>query len=68
MAQWLAHPIVAGAITGTVSAALVDFAAFRSWKSAQDALGYQWKLAAWRWFQGAVSGAVAALGLGTVTA
>ena len=64
--EWLQHPIVKGAIAGMVTAAAVDFAAFRSWKSWQDALTYSWSLAAWRWFQGAVIGAVTAAGIGEV--
>ena len=60
----LAHPIVKGAIAGAVSAATVDFAAFRAWKSFSDAATYGWITAAFRWFQGAIVGAVTAAGLG----
>ena len=58
------NPIVRGAITGALSAAAVDFQAFRSWKSVEQAASYDWGTAAWRWFQGAVVGAVTAAGLG----
>jgi len=61
------HTIGQGALSGFASAALVDFAAFRSWKSVQEAREYSWGLAAWRWFQGAVIGAVMATGFGAVT-
>lgn len=63
MQEFFTHPLVAGAITGWVSAAAVDFAAFKSWQSFDDARKYSWSVAAWRWFQGAVVGLVAAAGL-----
>lgn len=56
------HPVTHGIVTGWLTAALVDFAAFRSWKSFDEAWRYDWKLAAWRWCQGAVVGAVTGLG------
>lgn len=56
------YPIVRGAVAGVASAAVVDVGAFRSWKSAQEALEYQWGIAAWRWFQGAVVGAITGAG------
>lgn len=62
---FLAHPIVKGAITGWLTAALVDYAAFRSWKSFDDAWAYDWKLAAFRWAQGLITGAITAAGLDT---
>lgn len=43
---------------GLVTAAAIDFGAFRKWNSFDDALSYDWKIALWRWFQGAVIGAV----------
>ena len=49
---------MAGATAGFVAAAVVDFGAFRSFKSLDEALAYNWKLAAFRWFQGVVSGAL----------
>lgn len=60
----LTNPIVHGALSGALSAAAIDFAAFRSWKSFHDAATYGWGTAAWRWLQGAVVGALAAAGLG----
>ena len=59
----LSNRIVAGAVSGALSAAAGDYGAFRSWKSVQEAMAYNWGLALWRWFQGAVVGAVGALGL-----
>jgi hypothetical protein len=59
----LSNRIVAGAVSGALSAAAADYGAFRSWKSVQEALAYSWGVAIWRWFQGAVIGAVGALGL-----
>ena len=61
--DWLQHSVVRGALTGIVAAAAVDYAAFRSWKSFADARGYSWSVAAFRWVQGAITGALAALGL-----
>ena len=63
---FFAHPVVAGAVAGIGAAALVDYAAFRSWKSYQDALQYDWGVALWRWFQGGVGGALTALGYAVV--
>lgn len=51
-----------GAFTGFLIAAWIDYKAFRSWKSFDEAKKYAWRIAVWRWFQGAVVGAVAALG------
>lgn len=65
--SWIALPVVKGALAGWASAALVDLAAFRSWKSFHDAAVYDWQTAAWRWFQGAVVGALSSAGLGLVS-
>jgi uncharacterized membrane protein len=59
----LHNPYVAAAITGIIAAAIVDVRAFQSWKSANEALSYDWKVAGWRWFQGAVMGMVTAFGI-----
>jgi hypothetical protein len=59
---FLNHPVVAGAIAGAGGAALADYAAFRNWKSFDDALTYDWYVALFRWVQGAVGGALFALG------
>ena len=53
----------AGAISGLLAAAAVDFHAFKAWQSFGDAKAYNWPVALFRWCQGAVMGAVAALGL-----
>ena len=60
----LASPFVQGALAGLLAAALVDFGAFRTWKSLDDFRTYNWGLAAWRWFQGAVTGLITAAGIG----
>lgn len=65
--QILQNKIVAGAVSGFLAAAVVDFGAFRSWKSVHDAMAYAWGLALWRWFQGAVTGAVSAAGIGLMS-
>lgn len=67
MQDLLSNPFVAGAIAGVVSAAAADLTAFRSWKSFDDAKTYSWAVAAFRWFQGAVLGALAAVGIAGLT-
>jgi uncharacterized membrane protein len=57
-------PIVRGAASGIVTAAIVDIGAFRGWQKWSDAVTYNWGLASWRWFQGAILGALTALGWG----
>lgn len=47
-----------GALTGAGGAARADYHAFKTWNSVADAKAYNWSVAAWRWFQGAVTGAV----------
>jgi hypothetical protein len=64
---FIAYPAVRGALSGLLSAALVDFAAFRSWKNFHDAYAYDWPTAAWRWLQGAVVGAVTSSGLSAIS-
>lgn len=56
-----------GAISGLLAAAVVDFHAFLTWKNAHDVASYDWATAAFRWFQGAVAGAVAAAGLFSIS-
>lgn len=53
-----------GAATGFVTAAAVDFAAFRSWKSWNEFVSFDWRIAMFRWLVGIVTGAVAGAGLG----
>lgn len=52
-----------GALTGWVGAAAVDFHAFLSWKSIDDAKQWNWRLALLRWTQGLVGGAISGAGL-----
>jgi hypothetical protein len=67
MWQTLLHSrAVHGALVGWISTAAVDYQAFRTWKSVQDALKYDWSIALWRWLQGAVLGAVSNSGIGAV--
>lgn len=61
---YLAFPLVQSILTGLVTAASVDLAAFRAWKSWDDAATYDWKTASWRWVQGAVIGLLTGLGFG----
>jgi hypothetical protein len=55
--------ILAGALSGLLGAARSDYEAFKAWKEAKDALSYNWSVALWRWFQGAVIGAVTMAGV-----
>ena len=64
--DWLHNGIVRGALSGALAAAGVDIAAFRSWKSFDDVHTYAWGLALFRWAQGAILGAMAAVGLGAL--
>lgn len=56
----VAHPMVHGALRGAFVAGGIDILAFRSWKRWDDAASYDWNVATWRWFQGAVLGALEA--------
>ena len=60
--------ILAGALSGLVTAARVDYEAFKAWKDVNELLNYNWGLALWRWFQGAVIGAVTMAGVFEVSA
>jgi hypothetical protein len=55
----MGRKIALGAVAGFVTAALVDYQAFRAFKSVEEFASYNWGLAAFRWAQGAVSGAIA---------
>lgn len=58
--------IAKGAVSGAAAAAVVDLHAFATWKSFNDVAQYDWKTAAFRWFQGAVTGAVTGAGFGVI--
>lgn len=66
MTSPLVQNIIRGGATGILSAAAVDFAAFRTWKSWHDLAVYDWQVAGWRWFQGAVMGAATGAGYGAL--
>ena len=63
LTTFLHNPIVHGAISGLVVAGGVDLHAFRRWKTAHEAVTYDWATALLRWAQGAVGGALTAAGL-----
>ncbi len=58
MIDW--KKIVAGAVSGLVTAVLIDI---NAWSKAPSGSPFDWKLAFKRWVAGAVSGATAALGV-----
>ena len=57
-------PYFHGAVVGAISSAVVDFQAFRTWKTWHDADTYSWGVASFRWIQGAILGVVTAVGIG----
>lgn len=63
----LTLPAMKGALVGTGTAALVDYGAFRKWQKWSDLYQYDWRVASFRWAQGAVVGALAGYGLGVVS-
>lgn len=66
MEWYLLVPILKAALAGVLVAATQDIQSFRAWKSYEEARAYNWRLAAWRWAQGAVLGVLANYGLGQV--
>jgi hypothetical protein len=66
MSEQLIFSLMRGAIAGAVAAATVDFGAFRTWKTFDQAKTYDWKLAGVRWLQGAVMGMLASVGIGQI--
>lgn len=66
MTQEIIFRVAQGALAGLVAAMVVDYNAFRSWKSLDEARTYDWGLALRRWLQGLTTGALSAFGLGTL--
>jgi hypothetical protein len=66
MNPYLANPIVRGALSGLLAAAVVDIHSFRTFKNLDEFAAYDWRLAAFRWVQGAVMGTLVASGLGAI--
>lgn len=64
MNEILTNVYVVGFVKGMIVGGSVDLAAFRSWKSFDEAAAYDWHIAAWRVFQGGVVGLLVTLGLG----
>lgn len=50
--------IFRGALVGALTAARIDYLAFKSWKSFDEIWVYNWRTAAFRWFQGAIVGSL----------
>lgn len=65
MLQTILHsPITHGALVGWATAAGVDYHAFQKFGSWKDLATYQWGTATFRWFSGAIGGAVMGAGFG----
>jgi len=64
MRSLLQHPILQGAISGALGGLVVDINAYLAWAKARDGMIYDVRVALSRIVQGAVSGALAAAGLG----
>lgn len=62
----MAIPPVQMGVGGAVSAALVDFAAFKKFQSWHDAAVYDWGTASFRWFSGFAIAALTSLGIGAL--
>ena len=60
------HHALLGAAGGLVPAAREDWRAFKTWQDWHVAAEYNWNTALWRWFQGALIGAVSATFLGSM--
>lgn len=56
--------VLRGALAGLFSAMAVDYHAFRTWKSLDEAKKYDWGTALLRWAQGTLAGALSTAGLG----
>ena len=50
------QPALFAGLLGAGAALTIDWQAFKSWKSFNDLLTYNWGLAAWRAFQGFMVG------------
>lgn len=59
--------LTAGAISGALAALAVDYRAYAAWKTAHDGTAYDWTVAFTRVLQGALTGAVAAAGVGAAS-
>ncbi len=62
----LSIPAIRAGVAGLMSAALVDFAAFRNFKDWHDLAVYNWSTASFRWVAGFATGALTSLGLGAL--
>ncbi len=60
-------PLFRAALTGALVAARMDYNAFASFKTIKDMETYSWSIAAFRWFQGAVVGFMAATGFNALS-
>ena len=59
-------PAVRSGCAGLVSAALIDFAAFRKFQDWHDLATYNWSVATFRWAAGFATAALTSLGIGAL--
>lgn len=57
---------VAGMCSGAIGAARADFHAYTTMRTPDEFRAYNWRVARFRWMQGAILGFVSGLGLGPV--
>jgi hypothetical protein len=55
-----------GAVSGFLSAAVVDFHAMSKFNGWTDFAAYNWSVATFRWAMGIVTGALSGMGLGAM--
>ena len=65
LATWLLHlPLVRGLLVGAGSAAMADVVKILRLSGWRDLKGYDFGVASWHWFTGALTGAFLGAGLG----
>jgi len=66
MDYYVILPYLKAAAAGALAAASTDFLAFKKFQTFSEFKDYNWRVAVFRWTQGAVLGVAAAFGLNAV--